>query len=319
MFPSTERRNINTIDSAFDFRDSFRTDRGNPGFQDARLDPKTDHTMKIDLSWVPAELGSCMHAMYRMHRQLPLIARELEPALSPCLLQLGTAADAAGFALNDLWPTLLPVACSHEETSVVARTVLRELRHSRSDHTFENALEIVLRDSIAAMRVACPSMAELSRRERPLREQWEARGPGLMDHLWAATGGRADAVAATVHLVQPVSGGDGMAHPDYGSIHIEALLTNAPNQPPEAIRIGWLLAQLWCRSDTPAWTTAVEMRLDPALTLVPVVIWAAEQVELARFDAPTVEQALVAWRLGDKPRATASRLVEWWNTRTEQP
>lgn len=136
-------------------------------------------------------------------------------------------------------------------------------------------------------------------RSGPLREQWDARGPGLLRALGSLTDPIVGA-PATILPVEPVVGGHGIALPDARTVLIEAVLANPLASLPEVLRLGWLVAQL----DAPRETV-------PAL--VPAVLAAAEEVELAQLDEPTLEQAIVAWRVSEEPISTAATLLAWWH------
>jgi hypothetical protein len=156
-------------------------------------------------------------------------------------------------------------------------------------------------------------LEELELRSEPLRLQWEARGPGLMKGVGRLFDPGLVVEQADVILVQPVLGGGGGAHPPYNSIHVEAVLTNPVAELPEVVRLGWLWAQL--NLDLPEFQDALRRdRLHQLgrLALIPAVLAAAEEVELARFDEAALATALSAWHVSG---AQSSQLLEWWQTR----
>ena len=116
--------------------------------------------------------------------------------------------------------------------------------------------------------------------------------------------------AADVILVHPVQGGGGAAHWLYNSVRIEAVLANPLTELPEVVRLGWLLAQL--NLDLPKFEG--DLRRDRAavigpIAMIPPVLAAAAQVELARLDVPTLATALTAWRIDQVEPAA---LLDWW-------
>ena len=138
---------------------------------------------------------------------------------------------------------------------------------------------------------------DLALRAGPIREQWEARGPGLLHGVGRLTDAGLVAEQAEVVLVQPVLGGGGRACALYNLVLLEAVLTNPIQSLPEVVRLGWLVAQL--NLELPEFQG--ELRRDRALMLgslamVPIVLAAAEDVELSRCDEATVAVALEAWR-----------------------
>lgn len=171
-----------------------------------------------------------------------------------------------------------------------------------------------------------PRLAEeLPLRAGPLREQWEARGPGLLrrvQRLWHDDW-RID--AARIALVYPVFGGGGVALS--GSVvAFEAMLYNGVSALPEILRLGWLLAQLpglidgspeHTMSDLPLPYEEFAPRQRLALALLPVVLDAGEYVELSRNDGATLRLALGAWCGFDGPTAErlGMQLETWWRTR----
>ena len=156
-------------------------------------------------------------------------------------------------------------------------------------------------------------LEELELRSEPLRMQWEARGPGLMKGVARLFDPDLVVEQADVILVQPALGGGGGAHPPYNSLHIEAVLTNPLAELPEVVRLGWLWSQL--NLDLPKFQDALDrdrLREIGRLAMIPAVLAAAEEVELARLDEATLATALAAWRASS---AEPAQLLEWWETR----
>jgi hypothetical protein len=166
----------------------------------------------------------------------------------------------------------------------------------------------------AAFARAHPGLLEeLELRSEPLRLQWEARGPGLMKGVGRLFDADLIVEQADVILVQPALGGGGGAHTPYNSLHIEAVLTNPLAELPEVVRLGWLWSQL--NLDLPKFQDALQRdRLHEIgrLAMIPAVLAAAEEVELARLDENILAKALTAWRVSG---AEAGQLLQWWETR----
>ncbi len=164
----------------------------------------------------------------------------------------------------------------------------------------------------AFLRAQPEAVEELELRSGPLRGQWEARGPGLLATLMRLTEADLVVESADVILVQPVLGGGGAAHPLYNAVHFEALLANPLAELPEIVRLGWLWGQL--HLDLPKYEDAVgraRMHLIGPLALVPPVLAAAQEVELARCDPTTIALALEAWHA---PAVSVDVLLDWWAT-----
>jgi hypothetical protein len=175
----------------------------------------------------------------------------------------------------------------------------------------------------AAVRNALPKLVEeLALRERPLREQWDARGPGLLHQVAQLSEEQLVPEEAEVLLVHPAFGGGGAAHLPFNSVRIEAVLANPHVELPEVVRLAWLVAQL--HLDLPVYCDAIHADRLPhiaRLAMLPAVLKAAGTVELVRYSPQLIEQALRAWQLAVPPGVDIVGLVsDWWETyQLDQP
>jgi hypothetical protein len=165
---------------------------------------------------------------------------------------------------------------------------------------------------------------ELLLRGRPIFEQWEARGPGMLHQIARLTEELVLVPRADVVMVYPIVGGHGIAHRAVNVITLEAVLANPVETLPETVRMAWLLAQL--NLDLPMYADHVSAaRRDSVgkLGVVPLVLAAAEYVELASFSVESLRQALAAWRVvgveasNQELLPLADTLFNWWNTYQE--
>ena len=115
-------------------------------------------------------------------------------------------------------------------------------------------------------------------------------------------------------LVCPLIGGHGRAHLPSNRVTFEAVLTHADAELPETLRLGWLLSQL--NLDVPVLSESVAQPRLPWLAgwaTLPLVLAAAESVELAKLDEATLARAIDCWYLippqADEP---ARKLFDWW-------
>ena len=157
---------------------------------------------------------------------------------------------------------------------------------------------------------------ELALRARPLHEQWEARGPGLLRNLAQLTEETIVAESAEVVLVAPYLGGYGRAFPRFNRVVIEGVLANPNPDLPEALRLGWLLAQL--QADAPIYAecvSAVRLESLAQMATIPAVLAAAASVEWASCDHATIQRALECWQLEtENSGELAGQLLQWWET-----
>jgi len=141
--------------------------------------------------------------------------------------------------------------------------------------------------------------AEMQLRLRPLREHWEARGPGMLRYLQKLLPWVELPACVNIRLVDPKNGGGGRVGND--EIEFEAVLANRYPHLPEVARLAWLI---FCQA-----SHADEKH---SIALLPPTLIAAEYVELARFDKVTLDLALREW-LSVYTRLTGASLREWWN------
>ncbi len=126
---------------------------------------------------------------------------------------------------------------------------------------------------------------QLELRSRPLKEQWEAHGPGLMVGMKHLLLGKE--APNTAFLVLPVLGGGGLLHGTGDSFHIEAVLANENPVLPEILRVAWLLAQANVAPDARS--------IETALLLIPATLGSAEGLGITLCDARITTMAIDNW------------------------
>jgi hypothetical protein len=271
--------------------------------------------MAILLRWITAGAPSCFYAAAVLARGETLADRSLESSL-----QAPTASFRAEAAARRLDPDLLldhlvPLSATVGGDAELARAALENLdaadgHQSTTAASLAAAVGALQRAFLAAKPQAAE---ELSLRQGPLREQWEARGPGLMARLERLIGLDWIAAEADVLLVHPVRGGGGAVHAGYNSVSFEAVLANPFHELPEVVRLAWLLARLGTAQ------TLGSHELDPArgqqllaIALLPAVLTAAQEVELIRPSEsiePVLKSATNLWRIqGAEP----NKIARWW-------
>jgi hypothetical protein len=138
---------------------------------------------------------------------------------------------------------------------------------------------------------------EVALRERPIREQWEARGPGMLRRMIELAGAAFAIPAAEIALVQPCLGGGGEVHAHCGLVRLEAVLTNSWPSLPEPVRVGWLLFRLAAENAAFVGDKNLATRREAiALAAIPLALEAAEYVEWTACDPTNMDVALQAWR-----------------------
>jgi hypothetical protein len=272
----------------------------------------------MQLIWKPGPLNSALHAAAALARGKTLVDPALQQALAEPALALQQEIVAAGLPGGVFWRALMGFATQFDAPrQIVERAVVKVQGGTGRGDLLIAKLTAVLTAVVNAFQQACPDAAEALRlRERPLREQWEARGSGLLKQLALLTDERLIPEAATIVLVHPALGGGGEAHLAQNAVTIEAVLTNPHPQLPEVVRLAWLIAQLNC--DLPAFADHVNAQRMPhvaAFAVLPAALQAAQHVELGEYSPEQLKRAIDAWHLRKLPDLDVAALVaEWWET-----
>ncbi|MEE2936598.1 MAG: hypothetical protein VYA84_11445 [Planctomycetota bacterium] len=155
---------------------------------------------------------------------------------------------------------------------------------------------------------------QLQLRSRPIRDQWDTFGTGLLREVgqqiwgeqppkrWSPT--RIDAL-----VVQPIRGGDGGYDTERKRIWVEAMLTDADPRIPEIMRVAWLITRLTIDA-------YIRDEADDALAgswsliSLPLVLEAGRELEILREPELPICQAANLWRFCDE--STARTLQRWW-------
>jgi len=271
--------------------------------------------MPLQLRWIPSFSASAMHIAERLATGRILLDARLAELLAEPAMKLRQAAETCNLSLENFWRHLLPLAAQIENNRQLAqRVAVRLLGAQRVGDTLAFTIGSAISDLEAAYRLAVPDIDEQLRlRIGPLREMWEGRGPGLMILIGQRTEPELIVDAAEIIVVQPVTGGWGAPHLPYNSVSIEGVLTNPRPELPEVVRIAWMVAQLNC--DLPAYSQNLLQLRVPYLTslaMIPPVLTAAEEVELLRYDVPTIAAALEAWDIPVPDRQQAATILWQW-------
>lgn len=275
----------------------------------------------MQLAWKPGPLNSALHAAFAIARDKKLVDPRLQGALAEPAAALQQEIAASGLPVGPFRRSLAGFATQFDAPrQIVERAVMKVFGQTTPGSLLIAKIAAPLTAVVQAFQLACPNPAEALRlRERPLREQWESRGAGLLRQLALLTDERLIPEAATVVLVHPALGGGGEAHLAQNAVTIEAVLTNPLPDLPEVVRLGWLIAQLQC--DLPAFADHVNAQRLPyvaAFALLPAVLHAAECVELVHNTPDLLTSAIEAWHLPKLPDLnvadTAGLVTEWWRT-----
>jgi hypothetical protein len=275
--------------------------------------------MAIEVIWRSASLTSSLHAAGACLNGVPLVDPRLA-ALSEPAAQLAAGIQSAGLPADRFWSHLIPLsAMGLGRRQLVETAVAKTVGRGARGEAIVADLDGCIADVEAAMRVAVPNVSEeLALRERPLREQWEARGNGLLGEIARLTDEGLIPERCEVLLVLPAIGGYGEAHLAYNTLRIEAVLAHPVAELPETVRLGWLIAQL--QLDVPRYSENIETQRLPdiaRLAMLPPALVAGQAMELTRFTPELLGTAAQAWRLTRADTDVPAVLAQWWQTYIE--
>ncbi len=139
----------------------------------------------MDLTWKASFSASCFHAAGAILAGRALADSALEGALSGPSHELADEIEAAGLPRDPLISRLIEFSAKIENNRQLAeRAATKLLGASRVKPTAIDSIAGRIAALENAFRRAVPNVVdELALRSEPLRQQWEARGPGLLQCL----------------------------------------------------------------------------------------------------------------------------------------
>lgn len=243
--------------------------------------------MKVaEVDWQTSVRVSAVHALRAVCAGRPLNNSELHASLDS--LSRRCAADQSAASYN--WNALIS----------------QSLQKSTSD-------ELILQAEHALLQVYPDLEEQLRLRVRPIQEQWETCGPGLVRAITKMLGAPQQAKATPiVVLVHPVLGGAATAYPEQGVVVMEAVLANSHRGLPETLRLTWGLAQLVANSGA----DRDHLICGPLyeLATIPVCLQQGEYFDLCRFDQATIDLAWEIWPSFDQPAVPPQVVMDWWQS-----
>ncbi len=273
--------------------------------------------MSSELRWSVSQSACCFYAADCLQRGRTFDDTALVAALAEPVGLLSREIENAGAAPDRLWAQLVPLAAQIENNPQLAKTALRKaVGSSARTETLAPRLAGRIADLETAMRRVRPDLVDgLAEQVTTLSQQWEPHALAVLDAMGRWTDPCLIPDRADVVLVPELCGGGGLAHLSFNSVWFEAVSRNPLPDLPESIRLAWLLAQL--NVDLPMFSEnipAARRGILAGLAMVPPVLAAAEELELAHFDGAALLSALQAWTTGPLPSAAADTLAQWWQT-----
>ena len=271
----------------------------------------------MQIQWKSSSSASCLYAAWQIAQGEAIVDQALLEALAPHAAKLEGVISQSGAPRGKFWRTLMGLASEYGSNRQLAEVVLAKVLGRNAAQGPILSPLITAMDSIeATMLRQLPRLAqELPLRGGPIREQWEARGPGLVRMVSKLTEEALIPGQASVVVVHPVSGGGCENYLEGNVVIWEGLLANAEIRLPEVVRLGWSLLQL--QMDLPMFSEQLlPGRTLPLarLALVPAVLQAAAEVELVHVVPGLLATALKHWKVlpieADSP--VVGLLEGWW-------
>jgi len=274
----------------------------------------------MQLQWSTNSLVSQLHQAERGLTLESSPSAALTSPVAEAVRALGDQLDQNAVPRESFFAHLLPLAIGisnpRDLTEVALTKTVGSQRAARIGPRFVQCMTAVMKTTTES---ATKRHQELDVRMGPLRQQWEARGPGMLVILGRWLEADLFVETAKVLVVPPVTGGFGRAHLPYNMVRIEAVLANPHDDLPEVVRLGWLVCQL--NLDLPRFQGRLtRQRLETlgALSLLPAILAAGSEVELTTADVEACRQAMSVWRLisidESKHAEIAQALHDWWMT-----
>lgn len=277
--------------------------------------------MPTELRWIASVSASALHAAGALSEGRNLTDVRLRDAIATPVASLHAEITNSSLPVRRYWKQLLALSHHIENNRDLATTAIRKVAAWRTqyDSLAGRLSELITAVENAVLRAVPGIVDELANRSRPIREQWEARGPGLLHQIGKLTDERLLVENAEVVLVLPVLGGGGAAQLSNNSVRLEAVLTNNIPRLPEVVRLAWMVAQLNC--DLPIFgesLSAERLTWISQLGLLPPTIQAAQEVELTELIPQTMALAIKHWQFDEPVQDdVADVLFAWWQTYLE--
>lgn len=266
----------------------------------------------MKITWDLTPRTSLLHALWAAGADRPLADPRLGKTVIHAAKALHSALLEATITPDPFWEQALPLGGQVSQTLDLLSAALEACGIPQGTRAaVVPKLARLLDDAEAQVGGAWPSLAEeLTLRHRPLREQWETRGPGLWGWLCRQFPGVGGPSACRVLAVLPAVGGGGWLHRPHQALRMECVLANPHGELPEVVRLAWLVAQAACD-----WPTELDRGHDlhrlTALALLPATLAAADELELVACPGALVAGALSVW-MPAAAGALAESLCAWW-------
>ncbi len=272
----------------------------------------------MQFEWSSNWRTSCYYLAWRASQGALGGGSPLAKAIAGQLTELRTAMTRATENEGRAWSLLPPLANQAPDHRQLAEALITRVagRAALLPSRVESLIRGLEGLESAALE-ASPEMAkQLEHRIRPIREAWEAIGPGLIQQMSLRTDGDLFVESARAIVVEPIKGG-GEPYLDFNTILIEGVLAHPVPELPETLRIAWMAAQL--NNDLPIYSELIpgpQFLLVSKLAMIPPTIAAGAVIGVCRDDPHSWNLAIQSW-IPSPPPDAIDILSVWWRTYRE--
>jgi hypothetical protein len=278
------------------------------------------------LRWTTGERLTPIHAARCFALGIRGVDAVIVKGIEAPMAELSSRLAAAEIDFGLFWQRLIRDAASGESDLDACSAALISAGCSPlSVDSTASAIASQLADIRLVHQERFPKLAEqISLRGRPLREQWDGYGAGLLKRISKLTHPSFVPKSVTCLLLAPYRGGEGGQDSSALRIWIEAVLTNPFPEVPEVLRLVWLISQVGLieglssgteDSQGDPWVSPPHLPRVAALATMPLTLEAASYLELIPTSPQSLpslfEKTAHAWRISvDGP--TLEILESWW-------
>ena len=273
------------------------------------------------LHWQASLSASALHSANGLLSGQRLKRRDLADCLLGSAQALAHDVSALGIPRDPFFVHAPALAAGIDNNVQLAECILLKTLGGPGNHSRVERLAGRIGDLEAAFGRAVPqALDSITQDGLSMKAKWDEHGSRLLPRVAELTGVPLIPERADVILVYPALGGGGAAHLLYNSIRLEVQPTDPCPELPEVVRIAWLLSQL--NVDLPDVSEGISGARLPqlaGLAMIPIVLHAAQSMDLASSHTPRIKQACLAW-LGETmvSEALIESLLNWWSVYTVQ-
>ncbi len=273
--------------------------------------------MKTELVWEVNPLSSLLHGVETLLSGRSCVEARFSDWLRPVVEEFQLLVANYGIEARPILEYGLGLTATTRQARELAEVAVAKSVALPAHHPLVSELAAFFTVQEKGLQKLVPGLEkELALRARPLREHWEARGPGFLAEVARLTDETVQMPRAVVLLAYPFQGGGGGSHATYNAFRLEPLLANPEDRLPEPLRLGWLLSQM--NLDLPRFAEVLpstSRERVPGLAMLRVAIAAGATVQWCEDSTGTTELALATWLPEEADRAATAELLEaWWRT-----